>query len=272
MRIGDACHINEKKISMILLLSPAKSLDFESPLPTGQATLPVFLDQSQLLVERLRKFSPAELAALMNISDPLAATNAARYAEWKQPFAGGKARQAALAFNGDVYEGLDARSLSEKDLRFAQAHVRILSGLYGVLRPLDLILPYRLEMGIRLENPRGKDLYTFWGERISDAVITALREAKSSAVVNLASVEYFKSVRTEKLAVPVIHPVFEDWSSGRYKVVSFYAKRARGLMARYAITQHITEPSKLQAFSEEGYAFDEKSSDEKRWVFRRKQK
>ncbi len=257
---------------MILLLSPAKSLDFESPLPARQATRPVFLDQSQLLVERLRQFSPAELAALMDISDPLAAMNAARYAEWKLPFAAGKARQAVLAFNGDVYEGLDAKSLSEEDLDFAQRHVRILSGLYGVLRPLDRILPYRLEMGIRLENPRGKDLYTFWGERIADAIATALREAKSAAVVNLASVEYFRSVRTEKLAVPVIHPVFEDWSGGRYKVISFYAKRARGLMARYAIVRRIADPSKLQAFSEEGYAFDGKASDDKRWVFRRKQK
>lgn len=257
---------------MILLLSPAKSLDFESPLPARPASQPLFSDQSQLLVDRLRQFSSADLAALMGISDSLAALNAARYAEWKLPFAAGKARQAALAFNGDVYEGLDAKSLSENDLEFAQSHVRILSGLYGVLRPLDLIVPYRLEMGIRLENPRGKDLYTFWGERINEAVNTALREVKAAAMINLASVEYFKSVKPKKLAVPVIHPVFEDWSGGKYKVVSFYAKRARGLMARYAITRRLAEPSKLKAFSEEGYAFDAKASDENRWVFRRKQK
>ncbi len=255
---------------MILLLSPAKSLDFDSPPTLAKATRPDFLDQSEILVERLREFSPAELASLMEISDPLAALNVARYAEWQNPYPRGQGKQAVLAFNGDVYEGLDAKSLSASDLLFAQNHLRILSGLYGVLRPLDLILPYRLEMGIRLDNPRGKDLYAFWGDRITEALDTALRKMKSSAVVNLASVEYFKSVKAKKLSVPVIQPVFEDWSAGRYKVVSFYAKRARGLMARFAVCRQIVEPSELKSFAEDGYAYDAGASDRDRWVFRRK--
>ena len=257
---------------MIILISPAKSLDFESASTVNEASLPEFLDQSQLLIDRLQRLSPAEIASLMGLSDPLAALNVARYAAWALPFPAGKAKQAVLAFNGDVYAGLDAKSLSTDDLRFAQAHLRILSGLYGVLRPLDLMLPYRLEMGIRLDNLRGKDLYAFWGEKISDALTFALRETKSSAVVNLASVEYFKSVRAKKLNAPVIQPVFEDWSGGKYKVVSFYAKRARGLMARYAITQRIVDPARLQSFAEEGYAFDAAASGGDRWVFRRKLK
>lgn len=257
---------------MIILLSPAKSLDFETPTRVTEFTRPDFLDQSQWLIERLRRMPPAELASLMGISDRLAVLNVGRHAEWAVPFPPGKARQAVLAFNGDVYEGLDASSLADDDLRFAQAHVRILSGLHGMLRPLDLIMPYRLEMGIRLDNPRGKDLYAFWGERITEALSRALREAKSTAVVNLASMEYFRAVRAGNLAVPVIQPVFEDWAGGRYKVVSFYAKRARGLMARYAITRRLLDPAGLKAFSGEGYAFDDAASDGLRWLFRRKQK
>jgi len=255
---------------MIILLSPAKTLDFESPLAATASSVPDFLAQSKLLIDRLRALSPQEVASLMDISDPLARLNVARYAEWKLPFPAGKARQAVLAFNGDVYEGLDARSLAVGDLEFAQNHVRILSGLYGVLRPLDLILPYRLEMGVRLENPRGRNLYAFWGERITDALSSAVRETNSSALVNLASVEYFKSVKAKTLAVPVIQPVFEDWSGGRFKVVSFCAKRARGMMARFAICRRVVEPSELRLFSEEGYAFAPDVSDGERWVFRRR--
>ena len=255
---------------MIILLSPAKSLDFESPLTIQEASLPDFLDRSKMLVDRLRRLSPSEIASLMGISDALAALNAGRYAEWTVPYPDGKARQAVLAFNGDVYEGLDARSLAEDDLRFAQRHLRILSGLYGVLRPLDLILPYRLEMGIRLATRQGKDLYAFWGERITDALNAAARAADASAVVNLASVEYFKSVKEKKLAVPVIQPVFEDWSGGRFKVVSFYAKRARGAMARFAIRRRCFEPAELKSFGEDGYAFAAEASDAARWVFRRR--
>ena len=257
---------------MIILLSPAKTLDFETPLTCAEVTQPDFLDQSQLLIKQLRKLSPSAIGSLMGISDQLAALYVARYQEWGVPFVQGKAKQAVLAFNGDVYEGLDALSLSADDLRFAQTHLRILSGLYGVLRPLDLMLPYRLEMGIRLDNPRGKDLYTFWGERITEVLNIALRESGAATVVNLASTEYFKSVKAKALAASVVQPVFEDWSAGRYKVVSFYAKRARGLMARYAITRRLAEPDALRDFAEEGYAFDPAASDEARWVFRRKLK
>ena len=255
---------------MIILLSPAKTLDFESAPTTSEASLPDFLDQSQLLIDRLRQLSPLEVASLMDISDPLAVLNVARYAEWRLPYPAGKGKQAVLAFNGDVYEGLRANALGAEDLRFAQAHLRILSGLYGLLRPLDLMLPYRLEMGIRLDNPRGRDLYAFWGERLTDALNSALRETGAAAVINLASVEYFKSVKAKQLVAPVIQPVFEDWSGGRYKVVSFHAKRARGLMARYAITQRVVDPVRLQLFAEEGYAFDAAASQSDRWVFRRK--
>ena len=255
---------------MLITLSPAKSLDFETEPTVSAYSQPDFLADSCLLVEQLRLLSPAEIASLMSISDPLASLNAGRYAEWALPLQPGKAKQAVLAFNGDVYEGLDAPSLAPDDLAFAQGHLRILSGLYGVLRPLDLMLPYRLEMGTRLANARGKDLYAFWGEKIVEALNAAALATKASALVNLASEEYFRSVRVKKLAVPVIQPVFEDWSSGKYKVVSFYAKRARGLMARYAIRQRLVEPLGLQAFAEEGYAFAASVSDAGRWVFRRK--
>ena len=255
---------------MIILLSPAKSLDFESPISVTTATLPDFLDRSQRLVERLRHLSPPELASLMGISDSLAALNAARYDAWTVPYPVDQSRQAILAFNGDVYEGLDARAWPEDDLIFAQTRLRILSGLYGLLRPLDRILPYRLEMGIRLDTPDGKDLYAFWGDRLTDAVNETVRAAQASAVVNLASVEYFKAVKPKRLSVPVIQPVFEDWSGGRFKVVSFYAKRARGLMARFAVERRCTDPTMLQAFDSEGYAFTAEASDKSRWVFRRR--
>ena len=259
---------------MIIVLSPAKSLDFNTPSTRAEPTLPEFLDQSQVLIKHLRKFSPLELGRLMGISDQLAVLNAQRYSQWTLPFSPENAKQALLAFNGDVYEGLDASTLSKADLRFAQGHLRILSGLYGLLRPLDLMQAYRLEMGTRLTNPRGKDLYSFWGERIVDALNSALLEAKAKVLVNLASEEYFKSVKAKKLSVPVIHPVFEDWSgdkaSGKFKVIGFYAKRARGLMARFALIQRLKKAEGLKDFSVEGYAYQASASDETRWVFRRK--
>lgn len=257
---------------MLIVLSPAKTLDFESPLTTKTATQPDFLDESQQLVDQLRRLSPAELSRLMGISDPLAVLNAERYATWARPFTPANARPAVLAFNGDVYEGLAAPSLSAADLKFAQTHLRILSGLYGLLRPLDLIQPYRLEMGIPLLNARGKNLYAFWGERLTEALNAAASVVRADALVNLASEEYFKAVVPKKLTVPVIQPVFEDWSSGKYKVVSFYAKRARGLMARLAVTERLSAASGLKDFSAEGYRFDPEVSDDRRWVFRRKLK
>ena len=254
---------------MIVVLSPAKSLDFVTPPVVSSYTLPDFLAESQLLIDRLREFSPLELSQLMGISDSLAALNATRYREWRLPLTPDNAKQAVLAFNGDVYEGLDAATLSAAELKFAQGHLRILSGLYGLLRPLDLMQAYRLEMGTRLANPRGKDLYAFWGERIVEALNEALLAVKARTLVNLASAEYFKSVPTKKLSVPVIQPVFEDWSAGKFKVVSFHAKRARGLMARFALVERLKKVDGLKQISGEGYAYAASASDETRWVFRR---
>jgi len=259
---------------MILVLSPAKSLDFETPPSLAEYTQPAFLDQSQLLIKQLRQLSPPEISQLMSISDALSALNAERFGKWRKPFTPDNAKQAVLAFNGDVYEGLDAQTLSPAALHFAQEHVRILSGLYGLLRPLDLMQAYRLEMGTRLANVRGKDLYAFWGERIVDALNVAIQESKATVLVNLASEEYFKSVKPKKMCVPVIQPVFEEWSggqsTGKYKVVSFFAKRARGLMARYVVTKRLKKADGLKKFSTEGYAFSAEASTESRWVFRRK--
>jgi uncharacterized protein len=255
---------------MILVLSPAKALDFKTPSTIADNTQPDFLDQSQMLIKRLRTLSPLGIEKLMGVSSPLAVLNASRYSDWSQPFTPENAKQAILAFNGDVYEGLDARTLSASDLRFAQDHLRILSGLYGVLRPLDLMQAYRLEMGTRLSSRRGKDLYAFWGNRVVDSLNSALLDANASVLVNLASAEYFRAVKLQRLTVPVIQPVFEDWTAGKYRVVSFFAKRARGLMARFAITGRLLQPGELQYFADEGYAYTATASDETRWVFRRK--
>ncbi|MCM0043357.1 MAG: peroxide stress protein YaaA [Burkholderiaceae bacterium] len=255
---------------MLIVLSPAKTLDYESPIPDVQHTVPDFIPRSAELVSVLRAMPPAAIGSLMKISDPLAQLNAGRFASWSKKFSTNNSRPSVLAFNGDVYDGLDARSLSAKQLSWAQDHLRILSGLYGLLRPLDLMQAYRLEMGTRLATARGKDLYAFWGEAITQALNEALAAAKAPALVNLASEEYFKSVRPALLQSPVITPVFEDWKGGRYKIISFFAKRARGLMARYAIDHKITRPEKLKAFDADGYAFDAQASDDATWVFRRR--
>ena len=255
---------------MLMLLSPAKTLDYASPLKTKTHTLPDFIPRSAELITVLRKLQPADIGSLMKISDTLAQLNVERYADWSKKFNFDNARQALLAFNGDVYEGLDAASLTEAQLTWAQDHLRILSGLYGVLRPLDLMQAYRLEMGTRLTNPKGKDLYAFWGKTVTEALQAVLEEQKSPVVINLASEEYFKVVKPDLLDAPVIAPVFEDYKDGKYKIISFYAKRARGLMARYAIDKKITKAEQLKKFDREGYAFDAKHSDETSWVFRRR--
>ncbi|HMV52772.1 MAG TPA: peroxide stress protein YaaA [Rhodocyclaceae bacterium] len=256
---------------MIFVLSPAKTLDFETPPTTRTHTQPEFLDHSAQLIALLRKLSPADVAALMDISDPLAALNVARYDAWSPPFRPANAKQAVLAFDGDVYDGLRAPDLRKADLDYAQKHLRILSGLYGLLRPLDLMQPYRLEMGTKLANPRGKDLYAFWGERQTEALNALLAKQKNKVLVNLASEEYFKSVKPKRLAGRLLTPVFEEWKGGRYKIVSFFAKKARGLMARYAIVNRIDTPEGLQGFDYEGYAFDRKASNDDTFVFRRRQ-
>ncbi|MDR2637965.1 MAG: peroxide stress protein YaaA [Zoogloeaceae bacterium] len=259
---------------MFMLLSPAKRLDFDTPPHVGAYSQCAWLDESAALIARLRQFSPAEIASLMGISDRLATLGVTRCAEWTRPFTPANAKQAVLAFAGDVYEGLDAQSLSAADLDWAQTRLGVLSGLYGLLRPLDLIQPYRLEMGTKLSNSRGKDLYAWWGDRLGKAASEATRKAAGDSdpvLINLASEEYFQAVRGKGLTVPVIQPVFKDWKNGHCKVISFYAKRARGLMARYAIQNRLTQPEDLRAFDQEGYAYDPAQSEENIWVFARKE-
>ncbi|APA68064.1 MULTISPECIES: peroxide stress protein YaaA [unclassified Janthinobacterium] len=253
---------------MLIVLSPAKSLDLETPPTTSLHSTPDFLDHSAQLIDRMRQFSPAEVGSLMGISDALSALNVARYASWTPKLA--EARQAIMAFNGDVYAGFEARSLQPAQLDYAQSRVRILSGLYGLLRPLDLIHPHRLEMGTRLSTARGKDLYAFWGDTITNGLNRTAKEQGAKVLVNLASEEYFKSVKPRQLDVPVIAPVFEDWKNGKYKIISFYAKRARGMLARYAAVNAIRDPEQLKRFDVDGYAFVPEASNDKNWVFRRR--
>jgi cytoplasmic iron level regulating protein YaaA (DUF328/UPF0246 family) len=254
---------------MLIVLSPAKTLDYTSPVPELPVSLPRFIAQSAALIKLLRQQSPAELASLMHISDKLATLNANRYAAWSKSFTADNSRPAILAFNGDVYEGLDAAHLKPRDLQWAQDHVALLSGLYGVLRPLDLMQPYRLEMGTRLPNPKGANLYAYWGSRIAKTLREQLEAQPHPVLINLASDEYFGAVDTKALALSVIQPVFQESEAGGHKVISFYAKRARGLMARYAITHRIADPERLKAFNAEGYAYAPEASTATRWLFRR---
>lgn len=255
---------------MLIFLSPAKSLDYKTPPQVATNTQPAFLKDSEVLIKQLRKLSPADIANLMDLSDPLALLNFNRYADWRLPFTPENAKQAVLAFDGDVYDGLAARTLSAADLDFAQQHVRILSGLYGILKPLDLMQPYRLEMGTKFANKAGKDLYAFWGERLLDAINAELAKMPRPVAVNLASEEYFKAAVGRKINGLLIQPVFEDWKNGKYKIISFYAKRARGLMTRYAVLNRLDEPEGLKEFDYDGYAFAAEASDDKTWIFRRR--
>jgi len=255
---------------MLSVISPAKSLDFESLPTTQEYSQPEYLDASQQLIDQLKAYSPQELSELMKISDQLATLNAARYQAWAPPFNLQNAKQAALAFTGDVYSGLDASSLDAKALEFGQKHLRILSGLYGLLKPLDLIQPYRLEMGTKLDNKKGKDLYAFWRETLTARVNQELAAQDSSTLINLASQEYFKAIDTKQLNAEVITPVFKDWKNGQYKIISFYAKKARGLMSRYLLINQIDQPDALKSFDLDGYSFDESKSERNTWVFTRK--
>ncbi|UOD50996.1 peroxide stress protein YaaA [Orrella daihaiensis] len=254
---------------MLLLLSPAKKLDYDSPLGTSLHTEPLFVNEAKGLIDVLKKKSAADVAKLMSLSSSLAELNTQRYAEWTPKFSQKNARPAVLAFNGDVYEGLDAPSLSETQLKWAQDHVAILSGLYGVLRPLDLMQPYRLEMGTKLANPAGKTLYDYWKDTIAPYLNERLAKDKEPIVVNLASEEYFKSVDLKALNARVIQCVFQDEKAGAYKVISFFAKRARGLMARYVIENRINTPDKLTDFNLEGYEYVPDVSTKDKLVFRR---
>lgn len=256
---------------MIVVVSPAKNLNTDSDIPTSLISQPELLDKASALAKQCKSLSPADLSSLMSISDKLAILNAERFNNFSTPFTSDNARQAMYMFNGDVYAGLDAYSLSEDDVAFAQNHLRILSGLYGVLRPLDLMQAYRLEMGTKLKNDRGNNLYQYWGDDIAEALKNAAKESGSDILVNLASNEYFTAVKTKTFGGEIITPVFKDCKNGQYKVISFFAKKARGLMARYIIQNKIVSPHKLKDFDLAGYYFDEASSTDLSPVFLREE-
>ncbi len=254
---------------MLVVISPAKTLDYESAPTTRKATQPALLDKSSLLVDDARKLSPEDIGKLMGISEKLAALNHERFMNWGQPFDLDNAKQSLLAFKGDVYTGLEAETLDSAQLNFAQKHLRILSGLYGVLRPLDLMQPYRLEMGLKFANSGGKNLYEFWGSEITEALNKQLKSLKSEVLVNLASNEYFKAVHPKSLNAEVITPVFKDLKNGKYRVISFFAKKARGQMARYAIEKGIEDPAGLKRFRVGGYRYNKAESTAREWIFTR---
>ncbi|TAK86890.1 MAG: peroxide stress protein YaaA [Aquabacterium sp.] len=255
---------------MLLVLSPAKALDYERPAHIDEHTTPEFAGRAAELIEVLRKKSPQEVAELMSLSDKLSALNVARYAAWSPRFTAKNSKQAVLAFDGDVYDGLQAASLKPADLKWAQDHVAILSGLYGVLRPLDRMQPYRLEMGTKLKTARGKDLYAYWGDALAEHLNGWLDRLGSKLLVNLASQEYFRSVDRKALKAEVVECVFEDWKGGDWKVISFHAKRARGLMARHIVRGRARTAKALLSFDGEGYAYAPDASEPDRLVFRRR--
>jgi len=254
---------------MLMVISPAKTLDFETPPSTTRFTQPQYLDHSQELITQLRELTPAQIGELMHLSDKLSGLNAARFGSWNPAFTPENAKQALLAFKGDVYTGLQAETLSEKELSYAQDHLRMLSGLYGLLRPLDLMQPYRLEMGTKLANARGKDLYAFWGTRISEWLNEALAEQGDDLLLNLASTEYFSAVKRSALKARIIDTEFKDWKNGQYKIISFYAKKARGMMSRFVISEQINTPDALKQFDVDGYRYSSELSSDTKLVFLR---
>jgi cytoplasmic iron level regulating protein YaaA (DUF328/UPF0246 family) len=256
---------------MLIVISPAKTLDYETPLQTRKSTEPVFLERSAALVADMRKLAPGKIRRLMGVSENLAELNHQRYQDWGQPFTFDNARQSVLAFRGDVYLGLDAPSMNTADLNFAQKHLRILSGLYGVLRPLDLMQPYRLEMGLKFANSGGKNLYEFWGEDITENLNAQLARLKSEVLVNLASGEYFKAIKSRSLAAEVITPVFKDRKNGKSRVISYFAKKARGQMARLIIDKRLENVNDLKRYKIDGYKYDRVESSAGKWVFSRDQ-
>jgi uncharacterized protein len=252
---------------MMLVLSPSKTLDYETPVKLATYTQPDMLDESQSLIKELRKYTPEKLSELMDISEKLAKLNAQRYKDFSVPFTQKNARQAILAFKGDVYDGIDVDHYRKEDFVFAQEHVRILSGLYGLLRPLDLMQPYRLEMGTGLKNPRGKDLYGFWEDRITRNINQALAKHKNKLLINLASEEYAKAIKPKLLESPMLNVVFKENQKGKLKIIGLFAKKARGLMANYIIKNQIDNALSLKKFKESGYAFEPSLSDEAHYVF-----
>lgn len=254
---------------MLVVISPAKTLDFETPIRTRSFTQAEYLDDSQALINVLKRQSPEQISQLMSISPKLGELNYERFNNWHTPFDTKNARQALFAFKGDVYVGLDAQSLSSEDVKFAQKHLRILSGLYGLLRPLDLIQAYRLEMGSKLTLPKANSLYEFWGSKLTNALNDEFSQQKTPILVNLASNEYFKSIKEKQLNADVISPVFKDYKSGRYKIISFFAKKARGLMSAYIIKNRITKLEDLYAFDLDGYQYSPRESSDNAPVFLR---
>ncbi len=255
---------------MLLVISPAKTLDYETTLPTSTHTMPDYLDDAAQLIKRARKYSVDDVKALMAVSEKIAQLNVERFKKWRRPFTPKHARQAMLAFKGDVYVGLDAFTMNEGDLMFAQQHLRILSGLYGLLRPLDLMLPYRLEMGRKIDTGRGKNLYEFWGERITEGLNDQFHGKEGKYLINLASNEYFKVIKPMLLQAKIITPHFKDYKNGDYKVMGVYAKKARGMLSRYIIKNRIEAPEAIKQFCEDGYRFNSTMSSECDWVFTRK--
>ena len=256
---------------MLIVISPAKKLDYSSPVTAKNHSQPALLDHSAELLQGLKKLSPQDVCALMGLSDNLGALNYERFQAWDRPFTEDNAKPAILAFKGDVYKGLDAESMTEKQLEWAQDHLRILSGLYGLLRPMDLMQPYRLEMGTKFANQRGKDLYQFWGNIITDEINSLLSNAKSPVLLNLASNEYFKSVQQKNIAGRIVTPVFMDKKGDKYKIISFYAKKARGLMSAFIIKNKITAVDGIKKFNVDGYSFNSAMTDGDSWVFTRDQ-
>ena len=254
---------------MLAVISPAKRLDFNSPSPTKKHSLPAYLEESTQLIATLRNKSPADLANLMGISCKLADLNYQRYAQWQTPFSTKNAKQAMAAFAGDVYMGLLASTYGERDFSWAQKHVRILSGLHGILKPLDLIQPYRLEMGTELTTTRGNNLYEFWGNKVTEDLNAALAEHKQPVLINLASKEYFKVINVDGIKARVITPVFKDLKNGRYEFLSFFAKKARGSMASYLVKNRISTLKALKAFNCGGYYYAKDLSSADEWVFLR---
>jgi cytoplasmic iron level regulating protein YaaA (DUF328/UPF0246 family) len=254
---------------MLIVISPAKSLDFKTKPTTQEYTLPEFLNESEKLVAKLQKMNAKKLSNLMNISADLGNLNYERYQSWHLPFTTENSKQAVLAFNGDVYTGLDAPTISEENLNLAQQKLRILSGLYGVLKPLDLMQPYRLEMGTKFGVGRAKDLYSFWGNKITKNIQEAVNESGSKILVNLASNEYYKSIDSKKLDAEIVTPAFKDMKNGEYKMISFFAKKARGLMTRFILENNIENTGDLQAFDAEGYVFNPRLSKPGKPVFTR---
>ena len=257
---------------MLIVISPAKTLDYETTPKTKVFTTPDYLDRSQQLINRLRNFSSLDISELMNVSAKIADLNFDRYESWKKPFTVKNSKQAVLAFKGDVYTGLDAETFTAPDFKFAQNHLRVLSGLYGLLRPLDLMQPYRLEMGTKLKTDNGKNLYEFWGTDITEGLNKQLKKLKSDILINLASNEYFKSVKPKELNAEIITPAFKEFKNGEYKMIGIYAKKARGLLSRYIVQNKLSDPEDLKSFNEEGYRFNKVLSKGNNWVFTRKNK